>query len=449
MKFQFRSSGGKLDVRTVGPNLRSLLAVPAPGEDVVPGFEGLRHLDLVADHAQGPVTRAGPLVLVEVRGKVGGGHVRLVSTPPPNRIVDLRAWAGELLAVVFEVAPRSPLLGALSLLLALADEGHPDVVGVDAGDGVAGPGGALGDDRAHGVVDELPWNLPEGPIVPHDGVGVPNEVQRQLLEVRLAAGHLVSGAQPVLVPPPVVETHPPRYPRCPPQLPLRAVRSGGGGEDDGAQVTHGVSDTVDSGVGEDGVPPDGGLPVLPSCLPAWIDHRGRPRRSPRVEPVRVVDCARNSVDVHRPELFWEDSLGLRVRTVANAESRLVRVRPCASDGCGANAAPVLRVPGVGQTVIAADGAALGPPQAWLPVRASSRCAHVTGCVLEVTAGAGRRVRPPRRVGRKPTFYRVPRFGDHQGRVALSPPDKEEKPCSPQQHIYFTPSALGEFAIKYR
>ena len=67
------------DIGTVLPDLRSLLAVPAPAQNVTAGRNSLRQLKLVADHPQGPVTRACTLVRVAV-GR--GGCVVAVRTVP-------------------------------------------------------------------------------------------------------------------------------------------------------------------------------------------------------------------------------------------------------------------------------------------------------------------------------------------------------------------------------
>ena len=71
------------------------------------------------------------------------------------------------------------------------------------------------------------------------------------------------------------------------------------------------------------------------------------------------------MDVHRPELLGEDVLCGRVLAVGLPEAGLVGVRRVAGDGGGRDGAVVGRVAGVGEAVVAADGAALGPPEAGL------------------------------------------------------------------------------------
>ena len=71
------------------------------------------------------------------------------------------------------------------------------------------------------------------------------------------------------------------------------------------------------------------------------------------------------MNVHCPVRLGENILGLGVVTVRLAESRLVRMRRVAGDGLGGDAAMVVRVAGVGQAEVTANGAALGPPEAGL------------------------------------------------------------------------------------
>ena len=97
------------------------------------------------------------------------------------------------------------------------------------------------------------------------------------------------------------------------------------------------------------------------------------------------------MNVHCPVRLGENILGLGVVTVRLAESRLVRMRRVAGDGLGGDAAMVVRVAGVGQAEVTANGAALGPP-GLAPASLLPRRAQLTGAI--VGAGAARGLAAP-------------------------------------------------------
>ena len=99
------------------------------------------------------------------------------------------------------------------------------------------------------------------------------------------------------------------------------------------------------------------------------------------------------MNVHCPVLLGENILGLGVVTVRLAESRFVCMGRVAGDGLGGDAAMVVRVAGVGQAEVTANGAALGPPEAGLaPASLLPGRAQLTGSI--VGAGAARGLAAP-------------------------------------------------------
>ena len=108
------------------------------------------------------------------------------------------------------------------------DERHSNIVRVNSWHWVPGPGAALGNDRADGVINVLRrvWDRVERSwtqtthtmsilprehsdtgssmrivytVVPHDCLRTTHKIERHLLEVMFCAGHLFRGAEPVLV----------------------------------------------------------------------------------------------------------------------------------------------------------------------------------------------------------------------------------------------------------
>ena len=113
--------------------------------------------------------------------------------------------------------------------------------------------------------------------------------------------------------------------------------------------------------------------------------------------VAVILSARLGVNIHRPELLGKDVLGGGGVTVALPEASLVRVRGVAGDGGSRDGAMVVGMPGVGEAVGAANGAALGPPEAGLatPTLLPGR-PQLTGTIVGTGAGSrlGRAVLEP-------------------------------------------------------
>ena len=66
--------------------------------------------------------------------------------------------------------------------------------------------------------------------------------------------------------------------------------------------------------------------------------------------------------IHGPKFFWKNILCLRVLTVGFAEACLVGMWEVARDWCGGDGAIVFWMSGVGQAEVAANGAALRPPE---------------------------------------------------------------------------------------
>ena len=98
--------------------------------------------------------------------------------------------------------------------------------------------------------------------------------------------------------------------------------------------------------------------------------------------VAVILGTGNRLQIHSPELFWKNILGLRVLTIGFTESCLVCMREVASYWCRWDRSIVLWVSWVCQAVITADGTALGPPKARLscPTLLTSR-SQVTGPIV--------------------------------------------------------------------
>ena len=81
--------------------------------------------------------------------------------------------------------------------------------------------------------------------------------------------------------------------------------------------------------------------------------------------IAVILSPGDCMNVHCPVLLGENILRLWVLAVRFAESCFVRMRRVAGDGLGGDAVMVVRVAGVGQAEVTANGAALGPPEAGL------------------------------------------------------------------------------------
>ena len=83
-----------VDICTALPDLSCFLTIPPPGDHILARSDVLRDLDLVGDHAQGPVPAAPALMPVVIRGVVLGGHVGGIAIVPA--LVNLWTWGGEV-----------------------------------------------------------------------------------------------------------------------------------------------------------------------------------------------------------------------------------------------------------------------------------------------------------------------------------------------------------------
>ena len=116
----------------------------------------------------------------------------------------------------------------------------------------------------------------------HNSLAATIEVQRDLLEFLLTAGHLLQRAEPVLVAAAVVEAHAPGHAGPGASSPVGGEVGWGGRQDVRAKVAHTVGLTCHGDRGEHRVPANRSLPVLPARLAAGVDHRGGARGPPRV-----------------------------------------------------------------------------------------------------------------------------------------------------------------------
>ena len=83
-----------VDICTALPDLSCFLTIPPPGDHILARSDVLWDLDLVGDHAQGPVPAAPALVPVVIWGVVLGGHVGGIAIVPA--LVNLWTWGGEV-----------------------------------------------------------------------------------------------------------------------------------------------------------------------------------------------------------------------------------------------------------------------------------------------------------------------------------------------------------------
>ena len=109
----------------------------------------------------------------------------------------------------------------------------------------------------------------------------------------------------------------------------------------------------------------------------------------RLTAVAVILSSGFSMHVHCPKFLREDVLGFWVATVGLAKASLVSMRGVSCDrGCG-DGTVVVRVSGICEAEVTADGAALGPPEAGLTTSSDlSGRAHIAGPIV----GAGARGR---------------------------------------------------------
>ena len=116
----------------------------------------------------------------------------------------------------------------------------------------------------------------------HDGVLVPDKVERHFLELLLCAGHLLQWAEAVLVTPSMVEPHAPGHPRGGAHRPVGHILWQVGGQNLGAQVPHLEGLSIERHRGKHRVSAHWSLLVFAPGLATGIHHRGRPRSSPGI-----------------------------------------------------------------------------------------------------------------------------------------------------------------------
>ena len=89
--------------------------------------------------------------------------------------------------------------------------------------------------------------------------------------------------------------------------------------------------------------------------------------------VAVILSSGLSMHVHCPKFLREDVLGFWVATVGLAKASLVSMRGVSRDRGGWYGTVVFWVLGIGEAEVAADGATLGPPEAWLATSSYLSC----------------------------------------------------------------------------